>query len=258
MSLQGKTILVTRQKEQSAELVAEIEALGGRALVFPMIRITEPDSWEQCDAALGQLESYQVLLFTSVNSVEGFFNRLSEKKVSHDSILTLQIMGVGKKTKEAVEQRGYQVLVVPETFSARSLTGALESSDVLGKRFLIPQGNLARDEIQRNLTEMGAVVHNVPVYKNVKPLQTDGRKLWKHLESKAIDVLTFCSPSALMNFSTFVSSDRLRLLRRDVPIAVIGPTTRDAAQKKGYEVAIMGTVATVKGLVRAIDEFYAQ
>jgi uroporphyrinogen-III synthase len=258
LSLQGKTILVTRQKEQSAEFVEEIESLGGRALVFPMIRITAPDSWQECDSALERIESYQALLFTSANGVEGFFGRSTEKKVSPEGFRAMEMMAVGKKTKERIEERGYQVRMVPENFSAQSLTAAVKPSDVAGKNILAPQGNLARDEIQRGLTELGAAVDPVPVYKNVKPLQSDGRQLWRHLEKREIDVVTFCSPSALTNFSAFVSPQRLRLLQWTVPIAVIGPTTRDAAVKKGYEVAIMGTVATVKGLVRAIDEFCAE
>jgi uroporphyrinogen-III synthase len=70
MSLQNKTILITRQREQSKEFIAEVEKRGGHAVVFPLIRITEPDSWESCDTALQRLGEYDGLILTSENGVE--------------------------------------------------------------------------------------------------------------------------------------------------------------------------------------------
>ena len=58
MSLRNKTILVTRQEEQSREFVTAIEQRGGSALLFPMIRIMDPDSWVACDAAIERLDSH--------------------------------------------------------------------------------------------------------------------------------------------------------------------------------------------------------
>jgi len=258
LSLQGKTILVTRQKEQSAEFVTEIEHSGGRALVVPMIQIANPDSWGECDRALDRIESYQALVFTSINGVNGFFGRSDERKIPPERFRSLHIMAVGKRTRESIEQRGYDVHMIPETFSARSLINAVQRSDVEGKSILAPRGNLGRDEVQVGLENLGAVVEPIVVYRNVKPKEDDGRQLWNSIRRKEIDVLTFASPSAVVNFSTFVSARQLRSLGWALPIAVIGPTTRDAALKRGYDVAIMGTEATVKGLVQSIAGYFEQ
>ena len=258
MSLQGKTILVTRQQEQSAEFVAEIEHCGGRALVVPMVQITDPDSWEECDRALDHIQLYQVLVFTSINGVDGFFRRCGERYVPPERLHALDIIAVGRKTKEDIERRGYGVHMIPETFSAHSLTSTVQRSDVAGKRILAPRGNLGRDEVQVGLENLGAMVDSIAVYKNVKPQGEGGRHLWDSIRHKEIDVLTFASPSAVVNFTAFVPASQLRSLGWKVPIAVIGPTTRDAALRRGYEVAVMGKEATVKGLVRAIIEYFEQ
>jgi len=258
VSLQGKTLLVTRQQEQSAEFVAEIEHCGGRALVVPMVQITDPDSWEECDRALDQIQIYQALVFTSINGVDGFFRRCGEKNIPPERVRAMDIMAVGRKTREGIERRGHNVRMIPETFSAQSLASTVQRSDVAGKRILAPRGSLGRDEVRVGLENLGAVVDSIPVYKNVKPEGRKGRRLWNSLQHKEIDVLTFASPSAVVNFTSFVPAPRLRSLGWDVPIAVIGPTTRDAARIRGYDVAIMGEEATVKGLVRAIIEYFEQ
>ena len=47
----GKRILVTRPREQAAELVELLEAMGAEAIEAPMIRIVPPDDYGPLDAA---------------------------------------------------------------------------------------------------------------------------------------------------------------------------------------------------------------
>jgi uroporphyrinogen III methyltransferase/synthase len=52
MGLGGKTILITRSKEQSSEFARSIELQGGQPVVFPATRIEDPESWKECDEAI--------------------------------------------------------------------------------------------------------------------------------------------------------------------------------------------------------------
>ena len=51
----GKRILVTRPREQAAELVERLEALGAEAIEAPMIRIVPPDDYGPLDEACARV-----------------------------------------------------------------------------------------------------------------------------------------------------------------------------------------------------------
>src|SRR3954468_17961323 len=72
----GKRVLVTRPKAQAAELVARIEAMGGEAIEAPMIRIVPPDDFGPLDAACEHAGEFDWIVFSSVNAVDAFVERL--------------------------------------------------------------------------------------------------------------------------------------------------------------------------------------
>ncbi|MBI3194647.1 MAG: uroporphyrinogen-III synthase, partial [Ignavibacteriae bacterium] len=77
-----KKILVTRAKHQADELIKLLERNGFAPVLFPMIEIVSPESWDECDKAIESLYMYDGMIFTSVNGVEHFFNRLKERNIS--------------------------------------------------------------------------------------------------------------------------------------------------------------------------------
>ena len=72
----GKRVVVTRAREQASGFLASLSELGAECIEFPTIEIIPPSSWKDLDKAIDSLESYQWLLFTSVNGVTHFFQRL--------------------------------------------------------------------------------------------------------------------------------------------------------------------------------------
>ncbi|HHK60750.1 MAG TPA: uroporphyrinogen-III C-methyltransferase, partial [Desulfobacterales bacterium] len=75
----GKTVMVTRTREQASELVAGLEEAGAACIEWPTIAIGPPDSWEPLDQALAGLHAFDWILFTSINAIRCFFGRLRDK-----------------------------------------------------------------------------------------------------------------------------------------------------------------------------------
>lgn len=254
MSLDGRTIVITRQREQSGELVAEIDKRGGRAVVIPMIRISDPESWKECDEALDRLSAYQAIVFTSTNGVEGFFRRIEHRTRDSSILSQADIFAVGEKTGEEIEKRGFRVRHIPDTFSADGLIEYFKQNEVRGRRFLLVRGNLGKDDLGNELLSLGAEVDAVQVYRNDPPDESAVQELRQWLDG-GCDVVTFASPSAAKNFNAVISAGSLRLSRK-TKIGVIGPTTRDAVERLGFHVDIEAKEFTSRGLVEAIDEYY--
>ena len=62
-------VLVTRPRQQSAELAAAIEAAGGRSILFPVIEIV-PRSTTAIEEDCAHLHSPDIVIYVSRNAVE--------------------------------------------------------------------------------------------------------------------------------------------------------------------------------------------
>ena len=72
----GKRVLVTRPREQSAEFVSLLQALGADPIEAPMIRIAPPSDYTPLDDACQRLDAFDWVVFTSGNAVDAFMGRL--------------------------------------------------------------------------------------------------------------------------------------------------------------------------------------
>ncbi len=257
MTLGGRTILVTRRHEQAGAMVREIEARGALAVVIPMIVTEPPRVWMECDAAIGRLGTYDMLLFTSANAVEGFVGRARTLGVSPDSLSRLPSAAVGEATAAALRECGLRASVNSGEFTGSSMAQALGRS-LSGKRVLIPQGNIARGTLSRSLRENGAVVDTVTVYVTSKPEEAMRGSFVRRVLSGEFDVVTFASPSAAANFGSLFRAEELAAVPEHARIAVIGPTTADAVRELGLTADIVARESTARGLVAAIEEFFSE
>jgi len=110
VSLQDRTILLTRDVEQSREFITAAEALGASVIVFPTIRIEDPETWEQCDEAIRKLSSYDGVIFTSANAVRRFLGRclLLDQQTN-----SLNVYAVGDATRTALGNMACGVRLFP-------------------------------------------------------------------------------------------------------------------------------------------------
>jgi uroporphyrinogen III methyltransferase/synthase len=256
MGLDNMTILITRQREQSVEFIAEVERRGGKAVLLPMINIQDPDSWDEVDRALQQIKAYNALIFTSANGVGRFFQRCLVKSVELVTLRRCDVYVVGEKTKHAVEERGLSVKAVPGEYSSAGLAEYFRSVDLRGMRFLYPRGDLGDSELIKSIVQQGATVDPVTVYRNTGPDEADAQAVYRHFAAGEIDVVTFASPSAALNFVALFPPEKLATMEKQPTIAVIGPTTKEAVTSLGMQVDIVAHQSTVEGLLDAINEHY--
>jgi len=78
MPLFGKTIVLTRAREQSEPFTQALMEKGAEPFAFPVIQTVQPDDWGPLDTALADLEKYDALILTSFNGVKYFLQRLKE------------------------------------------------------------------------------------------------------------------------------------------------------------------------------------
>ncbi len=252
--LYGRTVVVTRARDQASDFARELEELGARVIEFPTIKITEPVDISPLDKALRDLGSFHWVVFTSVNGVDAFFQRLFHLGMDARELKGVKICAIGPATAEGVRRYYLGVDCQPSKYVAEEVLEELRRRENLeGKRVLMPRADIARSFLPEELKKLGADAVEVTAYRTVLA-ETGDRKLLERLTAGEVDVVTFTSSSTVRNFVQLIGRENLAKLNGKVRFASIGPITTETAKELGVKVALEAKEYTIPGLVKAIEE----
>jgi uroporphyrinogen III methyltransferase / synthase len=253
----GVRVVVTRARAQAGELSVELEKLGAEVLEFPTIEVRPPDDLGPLDAAIQDLDSFDWLVFTSVNGVEAFVERLERHGLDLRAVpRDAKVAAIGPATAQRVREAGLRVDVVPREFRAEALIGELAGDSLAGKKVLIPRALVAREILPEKLREAGAEVAVPPAYESV-PSSEGGDELARRLEAGEVDCVTFTASSTVENFVGAFGEEDARRRLLGTRVACIGPITADTARRRGIRVDVEAREYTIPGLVEAVVDLFA-
>jgi len=255
MPLSGKRIVITRARKQAETLARSIEELGGEVIEFPTIEISPPESFAEFDAAIDKLDTYQWVIFTSVNSVEPFLQRLSLRGKTTAALRAHRIGAIGAETAKRLEAVRIGASLVPERYQAEGILDAISPEEIGGKRVLIPRAAEAREVLPATLRKWGAVVDVIVAYRTELPC-VDVGPLAALLAERKIDVITFTSSSTVRNFVRLFGGRKLGEVVHGSTIACIGPITAATIGELGGCADIVADQFTATGMLRAIVEHF--
>jgi uroporphyrinogen III methyltransferase/synthase len=249
LPLFGQRVIVTRAREQAGTLSATLRELGAEVIEVPTIRIEPASDYGPLDHAIANLREYDWLIFTSVNGVRFFLDRLDKSSFDTRAIRG-RICAIGPATRDAVERIHLKVDVTAQEYVAEGLLAALNKAGFafLGSRVLIPRAAEARDILPRELARRGARVDVVEAYRTVVPENLADK--FRALTTRKPDWVTFTSSSTAKNLISAVGADALSGIRT----ASIGPVTSATLRDNGVAVTVEASVFTVPGLVAGILE----
>jgi len=226
---------------------------GAEPIEVPAINIQALSDTRKFDQAIASLDRYQWVVFTSVNGVEAFFERLYNLNLDSRALNGLKIGAIGPATAKALETRGIVPDYVPEVYTSRGFIAGLKSHGISGQRFLLPRADIADEELTRGVRELGAEVHEIAAYRTVPEPKAIAQAREMCLSGQ-IDVITFTSSSTVSNLMAVFKGERLLL--NNIRVACIGPKTAESAVEAGLRVDIIAGEHTMPGLVSAIEDYF--
>ncbi len=252
--LLGRRIVVTRPRAQAGELAAALEDAGADVLLFPTIAIAPPPDAAALDHAVVTAATYDWIVFTSVNGVRVFFERIAALGRDVRELAGARIGAIGPETAAELERRLVRPAVVPAEYRAEGLLAALDDAAVRGKRVLLPRAAGAREILPDALRARGAVVDEVIAYAAVPPADADVDGLRAALAAGEIDAVTFTSSSTVRNFAALIGPDAVADVGRAARplVACIGPITADTAREVGLRVDVVPDRYTASALADAL------
>ncbi|GFK93815.1 Uroporphyrinogen-III C-methyltransferase [Fundidesulfovibrio magnetotacticus] len=249
--LLGKGVVVTRSREQASDLVRLLTDLGACAWEFPTIEVAPLADPAPVREALGRLNCFDWLVFTSVNGVKCFFAEMDAMALDARALGGLKVAAIGPATAQALAERGIRADFVPEKYVAESVVEGLLALQIGGKRVLIPRAAQAREVLPEELARAGAQVEVLPVYET-KLAQQDPDEVLAAIEEGEIHFLTFTSSSTVDNFFQVVPAARVAALRDKLTIACIGPVTAATLKKHGFEPDVQPENYTIPALAQSL------
>lgn len=256
--LEGRTVLITRAREQAGVLRALLEGAGARVEECPAIRFDAPLSWEPLDEALRAAQAYDWIVFTSANTVRFVFERLFVLGLGPRALVGPRVIAIGPATAQALERAGLPVETVPEEFRAEAVADTLTaaSTTLKGARVLLPRAEVAREILPETLRARGAVVDVVVAYRTTP--DTEGvQRARDLLAAGGVDAITFTASSTVRAVLDVLAGEALPLLAGTV-VAAIGPITADTLREAGIEPAVVAGEYTTVGLVSALAAHWRQ
>jgi uroporphyrinogen III methyltransferase/synthase len=237
----GRTVVVTRAREQVSGLRLRLEELGAEVLELPAIEISP------VEITLPDLASYEWLVFTSPNGVRAFFHDgLAPAGLDARALAGVRLAAIGPGTAHALSTRGLHADLIPERFVAESLLEAFPPPSAPGARVLLARAEVARDILPDGLTERGYAVDVLPVYRT-RPATPDPALVARVAEGR-FDAVTFTSSSTVDNFCAQVDPRPDPFPR----VVSIGPVTSATAVARGLRVDAEADPHTIDGLVATL------
>jgi len=248
----GRRIVVTRRSEQAGGFAQRLAELGADVLEVPTIKITRPKETDAIVDALLELNSYDWLVFTSVNGVTAFFDIFFRRFQDLRDIGGVRIAAVGPSTAVKLRELHLQVDLTPDESVGIKIAAAFEKFQTIENlKICLLRAEVASPDLPKALEELGAIVDDIAVYKTVAETE-DPAGTGAALLKTGADWITFTSGSTVEHFHARFDLPKLLKEFPQLKLASIGPETSKAIRALGLEPALEAKQHTTEGLIAAL------
>lgn len=242
--LVGLSIVITRPREQAAQLQQRIKQLGGNPVLFPLLEISPPGDSRPLHELLARLGEFDLAIFISPNAVH---YGLAAIRAAGGLPSSLRIATVGQGSAKSLHQAGITDVIAPQVGSdSEALLALPQLQKVTGWKIAIFRGDGGRELLGDTLRQRGASVEYAACYCRSKPQHDIGSLL-----NRQPDALTLSSSEALLHLrEMLVTQDSISLLQ--TPLFVTHARIAAKARELGWQNVIEtagGDDGVISGLI---------
>jgi uroporphyrinogen III methyltransferase/synthase len=245
--LLGRRVVVARSKPGA--LADKLRELGCDVTETPCARII-PLTAPGCplEGALGVIDRYTWLAFTSSIGISVFFDYLIETGFDIRAICHLKVACVGKETEKELNKRGIKAAYCPAEYSGAALARGLSEMVSDGGKLLIARARDGAEDMPRILAEAGIIFDDAAIYEKIYDPEKNSAAA-KKMKERAPDLAAFTSSSAVKAFAEAAADYDYTKIKA----VCIGERTAASARSYGMD-ACVSDEATTASMVNKIKE----
>jgi uroporphyrinogen-III synthase len=254
--LAGLRVWITRPQPAAARSVEAWRKAGAVAVAVPTVVLAGAALAEEARHALQEQgrEPWTIVL-TSANAAEYLLAALEEDPALTARVRAWPAHAVGEATAARARALGLRVVGVSPRATGADLAADLRERGPARGRILLPGSDVRRPDVETALRRAGAEVLACTVYTN-EPVSELPAEPARALARGDVDLIALYSPSALRGFlaaaARIVDDPAGRC-----PVAVLGPTTREAARTARCRVVAEPVAPGEAALLEAAARWWA-
>ncbi len=259
MMLDGKTIAITRSRDDASEFISLAEQNNATPIALPTIELVSKGE-KIVDEFLDSVKTYNpdYSVFMSSKAVKLLFDTAKDSgklETLQLAIANTIVISVGPKTTIALEAQGIKVNHQPEkTFSSVGVGELFTQLNAVGKKVIVPRSGASTPFLKELLNKIGIDVFEIHLYDVCAFRDTSQWNGFRELFSQnKIDGVVFTSASSVRGFFEIMTKDydENSLLDNLAKLSVIsiGPFTSDELKK----FKVKNTVAEVHTVAGAFE-----
>jgi len=253
--IEGKTIAITRSRDDSQEFIDLITKERGNVLPLPTIELVSKGE-KIVDELLSALADgdpdYSVFMSSKAASL--LFE--TAKKVGKFEELQLAIantivLAVGPKTKDVLEKENVKVAYMPQRYSSVGIGEIFTKLNAVGKKVIVPRSGASTPFLKDLLEKIGLHVTELYLYDVCAFRDTSQWNEFRDLFSQdKVDGIIFTSASSVRAFFEIMTKDHdenqlVDMLHKTMVVS-IGPFTADELKKFNVK-NVVADVHTILG-----------
>jgi len=253
--IEGKTIAITRSRDDSQEFIDLITKERGNVLPLPTIELVSKGE-KIVDEFLSALADgdpdYSVFMSSKAASLlfetakkTGKFEELQL------SIANTIVLAVGPKTKDALEKENVKVAYMPQRYSSVGIGEIFTKLNAVGKKVIVPRSGASTPFLKDLLEKIGLHVTELYLYDVCAFRDTSQWNEFRDLFSQdKVDGIIFTSASSVRAFFEIMTKDHdedqlVDMLHKTMVVS-IGPFTADELKKFNVK-NVIADVHTILG-----------
>ncbi|MGI0089881.1 MAG: uroporphyrinogen-III synthase [Nitrosopumilaceae archaeon] len=262
--ISGKTIAITRSKEDSDEFIQLITGANAKAIPLPTIELVSKGE-KIVDEFLDAIKEFDpdFVVFMSSKAVKLLFDtarKISKYERLQLAVANTTIIAVGPKTKAALEAEGIRVAHMPQRYSSVGVGEVLTRLNPEGKKVIVPRSGASTPFLAQLLEKIGLKVKEIYLYDVCAFRDTSQWNEFRELfSSNKVDGIIFTSASSVNAFFEIMlmDSDEKTLLQnlQKLKVVAIGPFTAEELKKFGTD-PVIADVHTVLGAFEAVKSCF--
>ena len=237
--LKGVSVAVTGTKRLTDKLTEKFAELGACVKNVCRMKPLEYKDNNDFDNALKHLDSYNIIVLTSMNGAHIFLDKLKKLRIDLRKLCGIRFAVIGSGTSEVLEQNGIFPDIIPKKFTSECLGKAVAKNVSGEEKVLILRAKQGSVQLTDILDK------NSILYDDIKTYDVFGDNCGR--QNVCTDFVIFASPSGVREFFKHGNtvSDKTQIVS-------IGEVTAEALKSFGKNDFIICKTQNVDGIVSTV------